>query len=85
MAGINKIKELGKAGQAKEAYDLAKADLEAGQPWGQLTTGWALYYLIKDDAEKGAYDQMLTHVDELKSLDQLPEDELYKIMDNVIF
>ena len=85
MAGIKQIKEMCKAGQVKEAYDLAKADLEAGQPWGQLTTGWALYYLIKDDAEKGAYDQMVAHVDELKSLDQLPEDELYKIMDNVIF
>jgi hypothetical protein len=85
MAGLKEIKELGKAGSSKEAYRLAKEDLEQGQPWGQLTTGWALRYLIEEDARNGHYNQILAHLDELKSLDQIPSAELDKILENVIF
>lgn len=85
MAGIKEIKEKCKAGQVKEAYDLAKADLEAGQPWGQLTTGWALRYLIEEDARNGRYDQLMSHLNELQSFDQIPEDEIDKIFDRIVF
>ena len=82
MAGLKDIKELGKAGNAKEAYRLAKEDLEQGQPWGQLTTGWALRYLIEEDARNGHYDQIVAHLDELQSLDQIPDAEIDKISEN---
>lgn len=85
MAGLNQIKELGKAGKPQEAYELAKADLEAGQPWGQLTTGWALRYLIEDDARKGRYNDIIAHLDELHSLDQIPKADEEKILDGMIF
>ena len=85
MAGLNEIKELGKAGESQKAYELAKADLEAGQPWGQLTTGWALRYLIEDDARNGRYDQLVSHLDELKALDLIPKPELNKILENICF
>ena len=85
MAGLNEIKELGKAGESQKAYELAKADLEAGQPWGQLTTGWALRYLIEDDARNGRYDQLVSHLDELLSLDQIPQIEIGKINENILF
>ena len=62
-----------KGGQVQEAYDLAKADLEADKPWAKLTTGKALYYLIKKDAEGGQYDQLMAHLDEMLLLDQLSE------------
>lgn len=85
MAGLKEITAMCKAGQVKEAYELAKTDLEQGKPWGGLVTGWALYYLIKEDVGKGSYDQLVAHVDELKSLNQLTEADLNKILDNVIF
>lgn len=85
MAGLKDIKELGKAGNAKEAYRLAKEDLEQGQPWGQLTTGWALRYLIEEDARNGHYDQIVAHLDELQSLDQIPDAEIDKISENISF
>ena len=85
MAGLKEIKELGKTGNAKEAYRLAKEDLEQGQPWGQLTTGWALRYLIEEDARNGHYDQIIAHWDELSSLNELPSTELDRILENAIF
>ena len=85
MAGINQIKDLGKAGRAVEAYNLAKADLNQGQPWSQLTTGWALRYLIEEDARSGCYDKVITHLDELQALDQIPQDEIDKIYENINF
>ena len=85
MAGLNEIREMGKAGKAKEAYALAKADLDEGQPWGQLTTGWALRYLIEEDARNGHYEQLVSHLEELQSLDQIPSGELDKITDNIVF
>lgn len=85
MAGINEIKEMCRAGQAKEAYELAKADMEAGQPWGQLTIGWALRYLIEGDARNGRYNDLLAHLDELLSLDQLPQTEVDKILEGIVF
>ena len=85
MAGLKEIKELGKAGKAKEAYRLAKEDLEQGQPWGQLTTGWALRYLIEEDARNGHYDQIVAHLNELQSLNQIPNAEINKISENISF
>lgn len=85
MAGLKDIKDLGFAGKAKEAYDLARQDLEQGQPWGQLTTGWALRFLIEADARNDQYDQIVAHLDELQSLKEIPANELDKIRENVIF
>lgn len=72
-------------GQVQEAYELAKADLEQQQPWAQRAMGWALYYLIKNDAESGNYPSLLSHLDEFKELDQLvvPDDNM--IFENILF
>ncbi len=74
-----------KDGKPQEAYELAKADLEAGQPWGQLTTGWALRYLIEEDARNGRYNELIAHLDELLSLDQISQAELEKISEGIFF
>lgn len=68
MPGLNVIIDMCRNGQVQEAYNLAKNDLEQGKPWAVLTTSRTLYYLIKDDAEKGLYDQLVAHIDELSAL-----------------
>lgn len=85
MAGLNDIKKMCKDGKPHEAYELAKADLEAGQPWGQLTTGWALRYLIEEDARNGRYNELVAHIDELQALDQIPNNEVDKIAEGIVF
>lgn len=62
-----------KAGRIQEAYDLAKSDIELNPNdiWAQRGMGWALYYLIRKDAENGQYDQLLARIGEFQSLDQL--------------
>ncbi len=85
MAGLNDIKKMCKDGKPQEAYELAKADLENGQPWGQLTTGWTLRYLIEEDARNGRYNELVAHIDELQSLDQIPNNEVDKISEGIVF
>ncbi len=76
MAGLNEIIALCKSGQVLEAYSQAKADLEQGMPWAKLTTGKALYYCIRKDAEEGRYEELIVRLDELMALEQLtPENE----------
>lgn len=72
-------------GQVQEAYELARLDLEQQFPWAQRAMGWALYYLIKSDAETANYQSLIAHLDELNTLDQLsiPEDNM--IFENVLF
>ena len=76
-----------KADQLQEAYELARADLEAApaDPWTQREVGWALYYLIRKDAENGQYEQIIAHLDELKTLDQLNMANDRLIFENVVF
>lgn len=74
-----------KAGQIQEAYELAKTDLEQQLPWTQREMGWALYYMIKIDADTANYQSLLSHLEELNTLDQLiiPDDNM--IFENVLF
>lgn len=58
-------------GRTHEAYNLAKADMEQQLSWAQREMGWVLYYLIKDDSDAGNYQSLVSHLDELNSLDQL--------------
>ena len=51
----------------------------------QQQAGWALYYLIKADADAGKYDSLVTHLDKLKSLDQLTMEQDRIIFDNMLF
>lgn len=76
-----------KAGRIQEAYDLAKSDIELNPNdiWAQRGMGWALYYLIRKDAENGQYDQLLARIGELQSLDQLNLSNDALIFENVIF
>ena len=85
MSSLNEITTLCKAGQLQEAYRLAKADLEQQCPWAQRLMGWALYYLIKDDTDKADYKSLLSHLDELKSLEQLSATSDQLLFDKVIF
>lgn len=87
MAEIRDITTMCRAGHVQEAYELAKADLSANPdyPWLQRPLGWALYYLIKGDAEKGEYAKLIEHLDELKSLDQLTVENDSMIFDSVQF
>ena len=75
MASLNEIIALCKSERVQEAYNLAKADLEQEKTWAKLTTGRALYYCIKKDADSGQYEQLIMHLDELLSLEQLKENE----------
>ena len=73
MANVSEITTMCRNGQVQEAYDLAKHDLEL-QPadvWLQRALGWALYYMMKNLAERGDYEKLLECIDELKTLDQI--------------
>lgn len=67
-----------RSGQVSDAYDMAKADMEQNVPWAQREVGWALYYLMKQDAATNNYPSFVAHLDEVCSLDQLtvPDDNL---------
>ena len=87
MATVKEITTLCKSGNISEAYKLALADLEASphDVWVQREMGWALYYLIKADAEDHDLDSFLKHLDELQQLDQLDSNADSMIFDNVIW
>lgn len=87
MANIRDITSMCKSDKVQEAYELAKNDF-AAQPndaWQQRALGWALYYMIKNDTEKGDYAKLIEHIDELKLLDQLNMTNDGMIFDNVQF
>ena len=87
MATVRDITTMCKAGQVLEAYELAKADLEQSPTdvWTQREVGWALYYLIRRDAENGQYEQIIAHFDELQTLEQLNMANDRLIFENVVF
>ena len=87
MATIKEITTMCKAGQIQEAYELAKTDLEQFPTalWVHREMAWALNYQMKNDADIGNYQSMITHIDELKALNLLsiPADNI--LFDNVLF
>lgn len=85
MPSISDATTMCRAGQTQQAYELAKRDLEQKHPWAQREMGWVLYYLIKIDAETGNFLSLISHLEELNSLDQLviPFDSM--IYENVLF
>ena len=85
MATVTQITTMCKNGQVQEAYALAQEDLSQQLPWAQREVGWALYYLIKLDVETGNYQSLLTHLDELTSLDQLTMLGDRMIFENILF
>ena len=62
MPTVRDITTMCKAGQVQEAYELALANMaeNPSDAWAQRGVGWALYYLIRKDAENGHYEQLLT-------------------------
>ena len=87
MTDIKEITSMCKAGNVQEAYDLAKADLveTPTELWTQRVVGWALYYMIKGDVEANDYNNLLEHIDELKSLGLLSVENDSMIFDNIQF
>ena len=87
MATVKEITTKCKEGQIQEAYDIAIQDLE-NEPmnvWAHREVGWALYYSIKADADNGNYDQLIEHLNKLKSLELLTMEQDSMIFDNVLF
>lgn len=76
-----------KASQVAEAYGLAKADYEAAPQnvWAQRELGWALYYMLKNTAEKKDRQMFYTHLEELGGLNLLTMQNDALIFDNVIW
>ena len=87
MATIKEITTMCKAGQVVEAYGLAKADYEAAlqNVWAQRGLGWALYYMLKNDAEKKERNAFYDHLEELAALDLLTMQTDALIFDNVVW
>jgi hypothetical protein len=86
MPTIKEITTLCKAGEIDEAYRQAMSDYEADSSniWNQREVGWALYYLIKADADVANYEKLCKHLEQLAELDQLKADEENLIFDNVV-
>ena len=72
-------------GRIQEAYGLAIADLEAEPTnvWSHREAGWALYYQMRADAERGDYDALIEPLNQLKSLDLLTSEDDSMIFENV--
>ena len=74
-------------GRVQGAYDLAifEREQDSDQVQADRKIGWALYYLIKGDADRKDYQSLNSHLDELNGLDNLsiPEDNM--IFENVLF
>ncbi len=87
MTEIKVITDMCKAGKVQEAYKLAQDNCtaETNSPWAQRALGWALYYIIKADAEVGDFTKLTEHLDELKDLDLLSVDNDSMIYSNVEF
>lgn len=87
MATIKEITAKCKAGQVEEAYGLAKADYDAAPQnvWAQREVGWALYYMLKYDAEKKERQAFYGHLEELVGLDLLTMQTDALIFDNVLW
>jgi len=85
MATINEITTMCKGGRVEQAYQTALADLEMqSNVWTQRGVGWALYYLMKTDAEKHDVDSFVRHLEQLKTLDLLTADNDTMIYENVL-
>ena len=76
-----------KAGQVEEAYEQAKADYEADSQnaWAQREMGWALYYMLRNDAERKDRESFYGHLEELAELDMLTIQTDALIFDNVVW
>jgi hypothetical protein len=87
MATVKDITSMCKAGAIQDAYKQAILDYTSSPSnvWAQREVGWALYYLIKADADNGDYANLLKHLDELKSLDLLNAVTDGLIFDNIVF
>lgn len=85
MTEIKEITAMCRAGRLQEAYQRAKSDLEANpnDVWAQRALGWALYYSMKNDAEGGNFDLLLTHLDELLAQEMLTVENDSMIFDNM--
>jgi len=85
MASLKETINLCKNGQIQQAYNLAKADMDQHKPWGQLVMGWSLYYLIRNDAVTGDYPALVSHLDELRSLDKLSVSSESLLFEQILF
>lgn len=87
MTTVKDITTMCKAGRLAEAYDMAKADLDASpqEIWVQRGMGWALYYMIKEDVDDGRKVDLWTHLEELVNLDLLNMENDSLIFDRVLW
>lgn len=85
MASLKETIKLCKEGHVQQAYELAKADMIQQKPWGQLVMGWSLYYLIRNDAETANYPSMISHLDELLTLDKITVSSEPVLYEQILF
>lgn len=87
MTKLKDITTMCKAGETAQAYELAKADVEASPDdvWAQRGLGWALYYLLKADAAAGDVPAFTAHLEELMGLDALDAGDDAMLFDNVLW
>ena len=87
MATIKDITSMCKAGRLTEAYELAKADFDAAPDnvWAHREMGWALYYMIKEDVERGDRQAVYTHLEELSQLSLLNKNDDAYIFDSLVW
>ena len=87
MTTIRDITTMCRAGQVAEAYELAKTDYEADSQnvWAQREMGWALYYMLKNDAEGRDRQAFYGHLEELAEMNLLTMETDALIFDNVVW
>ena len=76
-----------KAGNIVEAYEMAKADLNAFPQniWAQRKMGWALYYSLKSDIENKDNAAFYDHIEELTNLNLLTVSADSFMFENVLW
>ena len=87
MTKLKDITTMCKAGETAQAYELARADVDASPDdvWAQRGLGWALYYLLKADAAAGDVPAFTAHLEELMGLDALDAGDDAMLFDNVLW
>lgn len=87
MATIKEVINMCKGGKLREAYDVAKKDLDANRAnlWTQREMSWVLFYRIKDAVTKSDFTRLTSSLNELKTLDLLSVNEDSVVFENVLF
>lgn len=87
MSTIQEITAMCKAGRLQEAYELSQTDLAADPEnlWVQRAAAWPIYYMIRQDAETGNFQELTAHLDKLRELTLLTPEQDAMVFENVLW